>query len=642
MKNYFKLIVTTTFLILLSSVSYAVTNGSDEIEIRRPSDGANISGTQNLEWFMADSDQEVIPFQIDLFRRSCTESGDYIGAIADNNPPISPTEGVYKYSWDTTQAVDGTQLSNGGYCLRICGVFVQNSNNYYSLCDKKSINLVDDNGTGSTVTITSSPSNLNVAVGGSFSYQVVAEDSSGGELTYSINDDNSFLEITSTGLIRSTENLAELGTYEVNVTVTNSEGVTDTQTFSINVIQNDSPFTLSYTEPEEGNSYQGSLDISWNILDSTNLKQIIISYSKDQNDWNNIVSLETDVDSYTWDISQIESGDYFLRITLRDTEDNDYFFISGQFGIGEGGSNSIFTSVIPEEDSQIGELRPNIIIFFSEPEAPFAEDSLLVNIDGSNEVIECGLFTETVECSLTEDLAVGNHEVSIQIDDQNGNSYSKTWIFEVVDQVPADGGDSVTILGRTIPRSTFNLAIGILCIGLVLLLVPWFLYYSFKKRQRGSTNQIQQAGQMQAPPEFTSMDPEPINMEEYQPQVVVNEPVYSEPTVVEAQPVATPEYMEPEIIQPEPIGPSDDFSPPTNTTTAPAASSAGMHMPSSYTDEEIPDWLKDFEADQPITPAGGIDQDFGGDSASDSKVHDSYGLSLNPDSDDTTYSDESK
>lgn len=652
MKKIISILTILSFLINLTTVS-AIKNGQDELRLVKPERNESVAGVYEVKWYMKDSDQDEIPFQIDLFTKVCNNNGTFIGTIGDNNPPVEPANNNYTYSWDTEKKVAGNTINNGNYCLRVCAVFVQNNNNYYSLCEKHSITKNDEQITPTKVNtenvspvITSIPNNLEIFVGSTFFYQVEATDENDDTLEYRLEDTLEFLQINSeTGELKSTE-LNNPGIYDVRVIVDDGNGGIDEQEFSLKVSEQILPFSIGIEEPKKDESYTDKILVKWSIDKVDDLEQIVISFSQNTSEWAEVISVGGDEKEYEWDISELSSGKYFLQFTIKDKEENVFEIISDQFEVKT--ERLTIDSLKPDPDSQTSRTKPEISVKISPVEGTtVVEEDIVALLDEKNDNIECTFENNKFTCVVLEDLDFGNHTVKVNAIDSEGDENEAKWSFEVIAQDEGSSSEGVIILfGREIPRNYINIGILLLCGSLLLLFIPWFIYYQISSRRKekeyfgtiqdstvyspevGSQDLTSNESPLVQNVEFTPVADNYSSQVEVQTPEVFTSGIGSQ-SMEEAPVIAqNTTYVEPEPVA-ESFGAPTDFSQSTDTSSN---NTGGISMPSSYSDEEIPDWLKDFETDQQadnaVSPEG---QDFSSAANIDSEsmVHGGSGLSLN-------------
>ncbi|MFQ5492736.1 MAG: putative Ig domain-containing protein [Candidatus Dojkabacteria bacterium] len=641
----------------------AISNGNDEIYLATPLNKALVEGNEQFSWFMKDPDQTKIPFQVDLFRKNCGANGLFFGVVVTGEKTSVSGGKIYNGTWDTDGPIlDKSKINDGNYCMRICAVFKRNPSNFYALCDKHSVKVVNTN---RSPEITSNPKGLNLTQGDDFKYDVQAKDPDGDKLTYTFQKKPKFLKINNdSGVITSKGAISNVGSFEVKVKVADGKGGTDFQVFTINVTAQETDFSVSFTSPDSESVFSKDENlVSWNVSGDIDVEEITLFYSTDTEEWAEISSIEGNPEQFSWDVTGMTSGEYYLRLRLKDTSGNLFEVVSDKFTVAtdddDGGGEEVplITPKDPAEDGVTTETTPKIS-FSAAPSEGAEIDSQSVTVKlNDTELEDCSLSQGVVECIVETDLELGRHKLFVEVTDSLGQSAVKEWFFEVVTPVtptPQPGlGENITLFGNRIPIETFGLAIGILCVGLLLLLIPWLLYlFIIRRRQEQSYDyypdesgtgyevgdysptpdyststgdiEIFTPGSVGAPP-ADPLSPEPLEPEQPTPPV--------EPATDIQQPVQEDAAYEPTVgdqtlgeeqfVTPEPYSPRE-------TASGGAKGAEPAHMPSIYSDEEVPDWLKttDENASAPVSPSGEDFESRPGVVGSDdtSKPYQDYGL----------------
>ena len=489
---------------------FAISNGPDEIYFEKPTESEIIAGVYQLKWYMRDDQQGYPPFQIDLFSKACIENQPYYGTIEDSNPVIVGQNGYYTVSWNTQGVIQNKpSVPDDYYCIRICATFVQlkkGRNNYYSLCDKHTIRVA--NNANQPPVISSTPGNLNIKVGETFSYQVIANDPNNlDKLTYELVNAPQFLTINAaSGNITTVGSITQPGSYSVTVRVVDDRGASVQQIFTLNVSANSAiSRVLTIEKPAADDIFsKGIVNISWKLSSEEGLEKIVLSYSQDGKQWQKIVELSAKEQqgSYEWDVSQISAGQYYIKIEAFFNDGETAAQDSPKFEItkpdNQSGESVPFISELkPEADAKISETLPDIGANYTPSEgAEITTDKVVVILD-DKELQNCQAMPDKVICKPAVDLELGRHKVSISVQDSAGKKENKEWFFEVVTVLPTlepTPSTEFAVFGRNIPQNILGLTILIICCGLLLLLIPWLL---FLRASRKGTDQ----GKQQTPPQ---------------------------------------------------------------------------------------------------------------------------------------------
>lgn len=590
----FKLTISVAiFLMLIQPVS-ALSVGNDEIYLIAPLDNAIITGQTEVKWFMKDADQSEMFFQVDLFRNQCAANGGFFGIIANGKKPATAAGSQFTASWNTLgPIVDKSEVPDGAYCVRTCAIFRQSGNNLYSFCDKRSLTIANNN---QPPQITSFLEKSNYKLGEKFSYQVIANDSDQDKLSFSLSKTHDFLQIDSeTGLITSKSTLTQTGSFQVEVTVVDGKNGADTQLFVINIgDSSQKELTISFIRPSKDNGIsKDNNEITWTIEGEENVKELVVAYSTDGENWTEIEKFMANPGKLVWDLGSIASGEYLLRITVTDSNGKNYEKISEKFTLsndsGNGEEVPLITEVFPQEDSQITDLKVVIKAMLKATEGGSINQEGIKVILDTKELSSCSLNAEILSCE-TEELVTGRHEVTIEVTDSNNKLGVKKWFFEIIepgsDGVTAPG--QINLLGRTFEADAFGLALLILCLGLVLLLLPWFIYLAWVRRRNEEEVVVNNYDYVPSP--------DPFQLQDMAPQITVNAPAettYVEPQTYEPS-VGTQEITN-NYVEPQPVYPVAEAAPPA------------LEMPTTYSNDDIPDWLKEGESgsgSEPVAPSG--------------------------------------
>ncbi|MEI7578834.1 MAG: Ig domain-containing protein [bacterium] len=487
--------------------------------------------------------------------------------------------------------------------------------------------------------IVSVPTPLNIKLGNAFSYQIIAEDQDNDPLYYYLAIAPDFITITSDqGLIASTGSLQSKGLYEIQVIVTDRKGGFDEQLFIINI--SDQPFyELAFITPNAYSIYsKDNKKIEWQIAPSENLKRFLLSYTSDGIQWNDIQELAVNKTAFEWDTTTLSSGQYYLKLLAEDNNAVLSEVISPRFTVKNDDITSTDLAInvkSPAINAVINNVRPNISLeIFASKDATIDPANINFTIDQKDikTLADCTLAQTMYSCILKSDLSFTTHDFSILVKDSNNNEKTVDW--KVL--ISKDSGTTATIF------TTKNISIGtvILCLGLLMLFIPWFLFYQNNKRKQNvflqSSSQTKEPEVISPMTSSTAIDagiPVTVNYTSPQDFMPATE-------MAESAPIAESTFA-PEIGE-QSLGESGEFTSSTpevtsfneSSTPVSSAPSDAMQMPSSYANEEIPAWLKDFEADKPISADGeNMDTQVATEGA---KVHDDYGIALNTDEEESS------
>jgi len=677
-------LITLLFPLRLS----AVTQGSDEVTLLKPTNGQNVSGSYSVEWKMTDPDVNDPAYFIDIFNLSCEQSGGNIGRLI--NSGASKNGDTYSYSWDTASGnLSGSLQNQGNYCMRVCGILAEGGS-VYSLCDKQSF-VFSSGGQSATNTppvIESSKEGFSVTLNQVFSYKVVASDPEGDNITFSLVNAPDFLTINSTtGEVSGKP--TEVGDIKFIVKADDGKGGITTQEFVMKVQVAGARKEVEFSFPVSGSSVTSdNNEIKWDVDSSIQVRTIVLSFSKDKNSWQEITRLDRDTGSYKWNVNEIDPGEYYLRIQLTDTSNKLFEIVSQSFNVSASTvvDRTEITGLSPSEGSTLNNNRPVISASFNTPEGVVIDpEDVKFTLNERIDLAVCEILSTGISCNVLSELSDGQYKVYIELVDSDGATIVKEWSFNVNMSGGSSGGDIMS-------GNTLQLIIIIFAVGFVLIALPWSLYIFLKRRKNnkdqtekisdqpqqvihpvggpegqtpmigtqplaGSENtapvvgtqsliDTQSVGVSDNIPAATPMSQvaapmspsvEPVSQLEVSSAVMpVNNvsgfegnPVAVGPEPIVTEAAQTPALEVPSMDSPQPPVLSDNIS----------AIPAPVAPPEMYNQEEIPQWLQETNSEdvKAASTEGGVAESAmedivnKADVLEGSKVYDPYGLALNSD-----------
>jgi len=634
----FSILIIISFGVFTKTMVFA--QSQDQVTIASPKSDTIIRTSDDkvkIEWVMSDDKQisKEIDFQIALSPDSCQSNSNVTYIIATNDSQVNVNSNNFTYEWNVSDTNDKQVLDNGDYCLQVCATLINPDDELYGVCDKKDI-TIDTNNDGnqnSAPIIISQPKNLNIKTGNKYSYQVVAQDADQDKLYYYMSIGPEFMTVNKdTGVVTSIGGLITEGLYEIKIVVQDNKGGWDEQLFIIKI--SDKPFyDLDFIEPNKHTTFSTSeTNIIWSISPTENVDSINLAYTQDGIKWVNIDTLEADKLEYKWNISTISSGSYYIKLLIADKSGELYEVISDRFDlpvIQKNDSDISLTIDYPKNDTLINELNPTIT-FIAVP-----SENANINIDDINVKLEnidliCTYEQQLVSCHVVDELAYESYTVNVVVKDSENKEKSLSWGFTVGEEINNDPSTS-SIFGN-VSKSSVYLAGLILCIGVVVLFVSWIIYY--KKRHSNkefgdiniTTNPVEENI---ATPVVDIVYPnvdtnESTNIYDTQPQVT---PVENFTTSIGEQTLGDDAEYDNYGVDNVNLSNKDNG----NSLVSDDVGTSELSMPSSYSNEEIPEWLKDFESDQPKTSTGDEYSSGAANINAGAKVHDDYGITLNTD-----------
>ena len=476
------------FLTLLFSVSVVSAQSTDEVVLQKPTEGSTISNTYEIEWKIVDADIENPAYFIDVFNLACTQSGGNLGRITNSGATVE--NNIYTFSWDTKSGNLSNSLQSGGnYCMRVCGILADGGS-VYSKCDKKSFVFSSEvTGTNKSPVITPAKEGFKVTLNEIFSYKVVASDPDGDELKYSFLNAPDFLTIDpKTGQISGKP--TEVGDIRFIVKVDDSKGGITTEEFTLNIQLTNTEKEVVFEFPKSASTVTPDNNIiKWKVKSGLVVKSITLSYSSDKKEWIEITKQDRDLGQYTWNISDIEDGEYFIRFLLVDQNNKLFEVFSDRFQVSSQGNvtETEITGLSPEEGSTINNNRPVISAEFRTPEGiTIAVENIKFTLNDRIDLTMCDITAGDISCEIVGELSNETYTAYIELKDSSGATLVKEWKFNVdlEGQTGEESEDSGGITG-----SSMQLILIIFAVGFLLIALPWSIYLIVKKR-RNKTSEV--------------------------------------------------------------------------------------------------------------------------------------------------------
>ncbi len=486
--------------------------------------------------------------------------------------------------------------------MQICAYFL-NDDKPYSACNARNINIFNNN---SKPVIEPIAEKFTLKEGESFRYQVKATDPDGDSIGYRFVTTIEALTIdANTGLINSLPlSIGNNSKVEYQITVAADDKVSgaSTRTFIIEVQK------LIFTEDPEGqiNTYNPEnfkfispskdfvtsdkqLTVKWDLGNSEGVEELSLEYTTDGENWNKLgESFSPERKYFIWDISNLEDGDYALRLNIKQKNGETLNQLSDGFTIKkESGEPSevesipLIANVSPANESTVEAKKPIISGELIPSEGNTINlESLEIKLDGKEFEQNCQIEPALFTCNPSEELEEGLHLVSVVAKDTSEKEASLEWTFSVdtiVDEplpgAPEEEDETILILGNDVPRATVVFIALIFCIGLALLIIPWILLGIWSGRNKKSkevntvlvnANALPQINAYSTNAPIPAYEPEnfaykPTEITEYEvntanPQEVVN---VTDQTQVQTEPLQPAEPVPVEnkdtIIEPDPV-----------------------------------------------------------------------------------------
>ncbi len=475
-RKIFVLVILTTLLFPIQV--FAVTQGSDEVTLIKPSQGESVSGTFNVEWKIVDSDVNDPAYFIDIFNLSCNQSGGNIGRLLSSG--ATKNGNSYNYQWDTSKGEVSSSLQNqGNYCMRVCSILADGAN-VYSLCDKQSFVFTSGGQTqgNKPPVIDSTEDSFDLDLNEVFNHTISANDEDDDKLTFSFVSAPSFLSIhPESGKI--TGKPTEVGNIKFIVKVDDGRGGIATQEYILNIGVPGAKKDVEIKFPKS-NSVVSAEDntIEWEINSNIQVRTIVLSFSQNKSDWTELTRLDRNTGSYDWNINDLEPGEYYLRIQVTDTSNKLYEVVSEKFGVSDAVAvdQTEITDLSPSEGSVLSDKRPVISAKFNTPEGVTINTAdVTFMLNERIDLTVCDITGNGITCNVVSELLDGQYKAYIELLDSNGSTIVKEWPFTV--QTSSTGGVNISSGG------VLQLVLIILAIGFVLIALPWSLYFFWKRRK---------------------------------------------------------------------------------------------------------------------------------------------------------------
>ncbi len=528
-----KLIAVLTILSLISFSAIKINadpiaDPNDIFQVTYPLANQKVSGTTDIRWRMYDDDQTSIPYTARLLDSATCSATNY-GSLNSNPNGVSSSSQENILSWNTNTTLTNSNIQDGKYCLQICVAFKQGAADY-SACNSRIVTIVNHN---SLPTITSTPpADRTILETESWQYQVRATDPNNDVLKYSLIYGTNFLTINpNTGLISTNNNSKTLAPgvnradYRIVVSVDDGLSGAVTQEFTLSVVKPtpvpppppptttpppppgtqpppppppssggiNTPSEITFKAPPENAVLKGKENkVEWSVSDSDGIDTVTLNYSKDLNNWIEIVNITSgDVIEYNWDVTNIPDGEYYLQIEVKDSKGASASKVSKIFQIknatnGTNDSIPLIINVAPENEQEITNKKPTISGSFV-PSLDNTIDPNTFKLLLNNEDITslCSITQTNFSCEVDKDLNIGRQSIKISVKDTSNKTATYESAFSVKEiNVPGtENQDVIIILGREIPKNALALILLICCVCSLLLIIPWILYSIWVRNQ---------------------------------------------------------------------------------------------------------------------------------------------------------------
>jgi hypothetical protein len=562
--------ILSPFLSLTNVLAADLADNNDIFEIVAPSPNQTVSGTIQIRVRAFDDDQSNIQFTSRLFDRATCHDQPF-GSVTSLSQIPSNSSQTYSFNWNTTRTTNISSIDDGAYCLETC-LYLQNGSSPYSACKSRTVNIRNNN---RNPIISSQPSKLIFNEGDRFYYQIVASDPDGDRLSYRFITTNDQFAINQNGLVTSnplSTNGANSVSIPIRIAVNDPFGGEAQQSFTVVVNRvtgeeepdnEEEPDDDNEEEPDDEEPTEDQLEIDienfqfiipkkdntfsenaffieWENLNSNLPLNLELSFKRTEADEWSVISndITNEQNYFLWDVKNIDDGEYQVRISFLDEEEQVVRLVSDVFKINREDIDDetdveqipLIKNVKPENNAVL-DVASGITIsgeFLPSEGAEILVDQVEIKLDGRIISPNCEVTQTTFSCPVEGSLPAGRHIISVKITDSVDKSNELESIFRIdlENQPPASlsedegpSADEINILGINIAKSTATL-IGLIClIAGILLFVPWILY-SFWVRDR--SKEIKTTTYVNEPPQDLSTENLP-NVNVFIPE---NQPVY--------------------------------------------------------------------------------------------------------------------
>ncbi|BCX13912.1 MAG: hypothetical protein KatS3mg085_444 [Candidatus Dojkabacteria bacterium] len=490
---------------------------NDVFKVIEPAPNKKLKGEVNVSWIMYDDDNENIPFVAEILdSQNCTQN---FGSITSASTGQSSQTDPYTVTWNTNSTLTNN-LNDGDYCLRIC-LQLQNEN-YYSVCNSRIVTITNQN---ELPTFTKFPNDLILNENEQFTFKLEGFDADGDTISFRIKQAPSFVTLNGSNLKIQTPTISQ-GELTYTVIISIDDGLSgeveqqfkltvknlDTQvseSLGSNQSQNNSNSNQPNEEQDNGESMKEAeisleflspksdqiiennlLEIVWEISPDSQTKSQILEYSSNLETFFQIAELENNERKFSWDVSSLSEGVYYLRIKVQFDNGIAISKVSPKFVVNQNEtitSIPLILNVKPEIDSTVTEVKTIEGKLVPSQNSSIDEKSLRVYFDGKDISENCEVIESEFRCIITTDLAKeGLHNVKVEIGDTSGAANSFDWQFRV-DPTPLEREESqnkhesLILFNREINPNSIFIVLLICFSSLVLLFVPWFLYALWRR-----------------------------------------------------------------------------------------------------------------------------------------------------------------
>jgi hypothetical protein len=473
--------------------------GAITVDISYPTSSSEYKGIDNVVWQMSGDSEYYV--EVNLRKDACST---YVENIARFERLSLDGSKGYAASWDSRGHSDGE------YCIQVLAR-EEDSGSNWDASDHVTFDVRNNN---QNPEITSNPAKTSLVTGEQFEYSITATDPDGDQINYDIVGLPSWLKLEGQKVSGST---VTPGSYNFAVFIDDSHGGYDTQQIVLNVNppQNQAS-SIKFVFPVKDSVLSGgSNTVKWEAADNDGISQIQLFYSKDGKSWVQIGTYPEETSETGWDVSSLENNTYLLKLIVTDNSAQkvESSLVSEAFYIAnvdpddgeeeqeeqeeqeeEDTSMPAINNLTPKPDSEIYSRKPLISAsLHASNNAQIIADNVKVYLNDEEIDSICEISDSELLCQLQDELELARHKVEISLTDSKEKSITEEWYFIVIEledlgQVSDDAEDSdeeyvtIPILNTQIRKSALTVSIALCCGALVLIAVPWLVYYIWSKR----------------------------------------------------------------------------------------------------------------------------------------------------------------
>jgi hypothetical protein len=581
------------FLFFSSAILSKVNASRDDFgfELLYPQDNPTISGNLNIYWTLENSGIKEVPYEIQLWEGECSGENNFVSHIIQDKFSYYSNREVYSYEWDTTESLENaSSIDDGKYCLLLR--IYPNGETKPGLETFSPVNI-SNSGNQSPI-INNAISDIFITQGESMNHDLYVSDPEQDVLSYKIVKGAAILAVKGDGeLIINTDN-ADVGANLCVVQVSDNKGASTLSVFYVNVLEQ-----LDEVNNDIGQNFlisqpifvaEKPSDVEWELPPEIGFNEGIISYSADGITWLNLAEFQASDDKITLDFHGIAEGRYFLRALFIRNEKR-VLGLTKEIQVVSASDNIVKPSIsvydlIPEPDSKIWSDTSIRAKFVFPTEVVSSQEEFYIYLDDETITSYCEFIENEFECILPDPFAIGVHEVFIKFV-QEDIDFVRSFIFEVTseeeelqDEIIIQG--VIDVLGSEISISALVFGLILICFFVIILVIPWLIYLLWT---RGKTTKTH----------FPKVVPDTSSVQPIQGYIPPPTSAPQQGSYATTKPDLKYDIGT-QTIEP---GTSSAFSPIGDDTSVPEPV-----LPSTYTDEDLPEWLRMPSSSQPVGAQG--------------------------------------